>query len=285
MENYRLSALFKIEGLGAASGLFYRGNHLYIISDSSSFLYQYNIETAVLERIKLIGDSHENIAKAEKPDFEAISYYNGSLYLFGSGSTFRRNRLFQVDVATKQVVTVLDLRNLYAAMQERAQLPAEDFNIEAALFDGKCWLLFNRGNGKTNKNIIFTIDDITLKEHFKIDFIAYNLPAINGISSSFTDAIFIDNKIYFLATAEDTNSTYDDGEVFGSLLGQIDRETMEIKGTVKISDSLKLEGLTSYSNSEQLMEFLICEDNDSETLESTIYKVVIEKGSLRNDIK
>ena len=283
MKNHQLTALFTIKGLSAASGLFYGGNHLYLISDSSSFLYHYNTETTVLEKIKVTGDSRDNIAKSEKPDFEAIGHYDGILYLFGSGSTNKRNRMFHVDTETKRLIGIVDLTKLYAAMQESAQLSSEDFNIEGALFDGQQWLLFNRGSGKTNKNIIFTIDDITLKEHFKIDFIPYNLPAINGISSSFTDAIFFENKIYFLATAEDTCSTYDDGKVFGSLLGQIDCETMEIEGTVKISDSLKLEGLALYSNSEQSLEFLICEDNDSETLESTIYKVVIQKGSLRNE--
>jgi hypothetical protein len=40
------------------------------------------------------------------------------------------------------------------------------------------------------------------------------------VRSSFTDAILVDNSIYFLATAEDTESTYDDGEVLGSLIGR-----------------------------------------------------------------
>jgi hypothetical protein len=33
------------------------------------------------------------------------------------------------------------------------------------------------------------------------------------VYAGFTDAILVDNSIYFLATAEDTESTYDDGEV------------------------------------------------------------------------
>jgi hypothetical protein len=280
MQNHQLTAIFKIKGIGAASGLYYKDSSLFIISDNSNLLYQYSTETELLEKIKLDNDSKNNIAKSEKPDFESLVNYNGRLYLFGSGSSAKRNRLFEVDVKTRQLISMIDLSNLYAAMRQIAQLFVEDFNIEGALFDGNCWLLFNRGNGKTNRNIIFTIDDIMLKENFKIVYQDYELPKINGVSSSFTDGVFFDDKIYFLATAEDTISTYDDGVVFGSLIGQIDRKTMEVGWTSKITDSFKLEGLSLYCNSKQYVEFLLCEDNDSESLESTIYKLVLEKGRL-----
>ncbi len=54
----------------------------------------------------------------------------------------------------------------------------------------------------------------------------------------------MDAKIYFLATAEDTQSTYNDGEVKGSLIGVIDVATMKLEFTQKISDTHKFEGLT-----------------------------------------
>jgi hypothetical protein len=49
-----------------------------------------------------------------------------------------------------------------------------------------------------------------------------------------------------LATAEDTESTYDD-EVLGSLIGRINLKTMKIDFTQKISSTHKFEGLTLYT--------------------------------------
>jgi hypothetical protein len=56
---------------------------------------------------------------------------------------------------------------------------------------------------------------------------------------------------FFLATAEDTESTYDDGEVLGSLIGRINLKTMKIDFTQKISSTYKFEGLTLYTNSKE----------------------------------
>jgi hypothetical protein len=53
---------------------------------------------------------------------------------------------------------------------------------------------------------------------------------MKGVRTCFTDAVLVDEKIYFLATAENTY-TYDDGEILGSLIGRIDIETMKIDFT------------------------------------------------------
>jgi len=87
----------------------------------------------------------------------------------------------------------------------------------------------------------------------------------------------VEDKIYFLATAEDTTSTYDDGDILGSLIGRMDSETLEIEFTQKISDTHKFEGLTLYKNSQTEIQFLICEDNDTHVLETNIYKLTFNK--------
>ena len=48
-------------------------------------------------------------------------------------------------------------------------------------------------------------------------FVTVKLPKISNVEFTFTDAILVDNFIYFLASAEDTISTYEDGEVLGSI--------------------------------------------------------------------
>jgi hypothetical protein len=275
MEKFTLEILFQIIGIGSASGLIYQDNSLFIIGDNSGYLYEYNIDNSDLKKHEIIANPTENIAKNQKPDFESITNHNDTLYIFGSGSTDQRNKMVEFDLKSKTKIATNNLTDFYAVMQNFSGIKPEDFNLEGAIFDGENWYLFNRGNGKTNKNAIFTIHAKSLGEEFSLISVDYKLPKIKGVRSSFTDAILVDDKIYFLATAEDTKSTYNDGEILGSFIGQIDLKTMKIDYTKKISSTNKFEGLTLYKKSNNTIEFLLCEDNDTEVLETTIYKLTL----------
>lgn len=277
MEKFQLSLLFKIIGLGSASGLLFQNNTILAIGDNSSYLYEYQTETAKLQRHPLAENAQENTPKAFKPDFEAITQYADSIYIFGSGSTENRNFMVQVDSKTKEVIKTQELTDLYLTMQSFAKIAPEDFNIEGVIYNGETWFFFNRGNGKIGKNVVFTVEGKNLVNEFQIISNEYKLPKIKGVRTSFTDAILVDNKIYFLASAENSNSTYDDGEVLGTIIGRIDVKKMKIDFTQKISDTHKFEGITLYKKSSNEIEFLLCEDNDTEVLEADIYKVVLSK--------
>jgi hypothetical protein len=276
MEKFQLTLLFKIIGLGSASGLIYHDNTIIAIGDNSSYLYEYQIKTNTLNRHDLAENAEENIPKKFKPDFEALTQYQDSLYIFGSGSTENRNVMVQIDSKTKKVIASKDLSNLYLALQSFGEIKPEDFNLEGAIYNGETWFLFNRGNGKTNKNVVFSVEAKNLTNEFRILSNEYKLPKIKGIRTSFTDAILVDDKIYFLATAENTESTYNDGEVVGSIVGRIDIKKMKIDFTKKITDTQKFEGITLFKKSEKELEFLLCEDNDTEVLESSIFKLKID---------
>lgn len=272
MEKFTLEILFHIIGIGSASGLIYKDNTLFIIGDNSGFLYEYSIESKNLQRHEIIENAKENITKSEKPDFEAITHFGDNLYVFGSGSTEKRNKMVQINTLEKEISTN-DLSDLYAVMQSFGEIKPEDFNIEGAIYTGEEWYLFNRGNGKSAKNVIFTIKGKNLVNEFNMLSNNYKLPKIKGVRSSFTDAVILNDKIYFLSTAENTDSTYHDGEILGSFIGCIDTKTMKIDFTKKISDTHKFEGLTVYQNSADTVEFLLCEDKDTAELKSTIYKL------------
>lgn len=276
MEKFTLEQLFRISGIGAASGLIYKDNVLLIIGDNSSYVYEYLMDSQNLKRHPLLENPSENILKKEKPDFEAITTCGHSIYVLGSGSTEKRNKMVQINVADKKIVATNDIADLYTILQNSAEIKPEDFNIEGAIYNGKSWYLFNRGNGSSNKNILFALHGELLTTQLTILSYAYQLPTINGVQTSFTDGILVENTIYFLATAEDTISTYHDGEVLGSLIGSIDLKTMRIKFTKKISDSHKFEGLTVYTHSKEKIEFLLCEDKDTDTLETDIYKLSLD---------
>ena len=277
MGKFTLELLFQIIGIGSASGLIYKDNSLLIIGDNSGFLYEYHIDSKDLKRHPLLENPTENTLKKDKADFEAITHYGDSLYIFGSGSTEKRNKMIQVNSSDKKIIATNDIAALYATLQSFGAIKPEDFNIEGAIYTGESWFLLNRGNGSSTKNVLFTIEGKNLTNDFMILSNAYKLPKTKGVRSSFTDAVLVDDSIYFLATAEDTQSTYNDGEVLGSLIGRINLKTMKIDFTQKISSIHKFEGLTLYRNSKEKIEFLLCEDKDTVVLETEIYKLTLNK--------
>ena len=274
MEKFQLSLFFKIIGIGSASGLVYLNEKLYIISDSSSYLYEYNIENEKLNKIALVDSAKENIPKKDKLDFEAITQKGENLFLFGSGSTENRNRVFKYKPKSGKT-TEKDVTDIYLKIKKEFNISDDEFNIEGAILSDGSIYLFQRGNGISGKNGIIYANDDTENPEFK--FIPFYLPKIKNIHATFTDAILVDDTIYFLAAAENSNSTYLDGEVMGSIIGTIDLKTMKLLNFIQISDKHKFEGLTLYKKTVTQIEFLLCEDTDSELLESDIYKLVLDR--------
>ena len=278
MQKFQLSEYLKISGIGSASGIVFTNQSLYIISDNAGYLYQYDLESDKLVKHPIIENPSENIAKNSKPDFESITQKGNELHIFGSGSTQNRNKNIVFNI-TNQEIQENDLSEMYQNIKKTIPISNEELNIEGALFHNEKLYLFQRGNGANAKNGIIIISN-------NIHFQTIQLPKIKHVETSFTDAILINNKIYFLASAEDTISTYDDGEVLGSIIGCIDVETFKIDFTIQISNSHKFEGLTLFKNSDPSdseqakqshLEFLLCEDNDTEELETKIYKLIISK--------
>lgn len=273
MEKFTLELLFQIVGIGSASGLIHKDDSLFIISDNSSFLYEYNIKEKELHKIKLFENSQENITKKDKFDFESITQKGNKLYIFGSGSTPNRNKRISYDLTSK-AIEEKDISAIYEKLKQNASISDDDLNIEGAVFHNDKWHLFQRGNGAQSRNGIFTLDEQGNDIHFS----PIPLPKIQNIEATFTDAILVEDKIYFLAAAEDTTSTYYDGEVLGSFIGALSIDTFEMIFTQKISETHKFEGLTLYASSQQKIEFLLCEDKDTETLETDIYKLTLDKN-------
>lgn len=280
MQKFQLELLFQIIGIGSASGLFFKNDVLFIISDNSKALYEYNISDKNLDMHIILDNAElpqDNIPKKLKPDFESITPYGEDLCVFGSGSTENRNKMVQFNTYTKKAVKALDLSDLYLSMQYFADIKPEDFNIEGAIYTGNVWYFFQRGNGANGQNGVFTVTAENLENEFSILYNSYKLPKIKGVQTTFTDAILVDDMIYFLATAENSNSTYADGEVLGSIIGSIKTDSMKLKLKQTISDKHKFEGLTLYKNNKDSLEFLLCEDKDTDVQQSDIYKLSLKK--------
>ena len=116
MEKFTLELLFQIIGIGSASGLIHKDDSLFIISDNSSFLYEYSIKEKELHKIKLFENSQENIPKKDKFDFESITQKGNKLYLFGSGSTLNRNKRISYDLTSK-AIEEKDMATIYEKLK------------------------------------------------------------------------------------------------------------------------------------------------------------------------
>lgn len=268
MEKIQLSLLFKIIGIGSASGLVYHEDKLYIISDNSTFLYEYSIPTENLNKIALVENAQDNIVKKDKPDFEAIALKGTDLVLLGSGSTENRNLIFNYAIPTGKIQKN-NIGFIYQKIKQEFTISDEELNIEGLIMNNEQIYFFQRGNGLKGKNAVIFSKDTPQNQQF--EYVSIDLPKIKNVTATFTDAILVEDKIYFLASAEDTASTYLDGEVLGSIIGRMDAKTLKIEFTQQISNTNKFEGLTLYKQSANEIEFLICEDTDSEILESNIY--------------
>ena len=276
MKNFTLEILLHIIGVGSASGLIYNNDNLMLIGDSSGYLYEYNIGDKNLQKHALMENPSENIAKKQKIDFESMVSYDNDVYIFGSGSGELRNEMVKINTISNDTVSTSDLTPLYTSMADFAKIKTKQFNIEGAIYNGEDWFLFNRGNGKDNRNVVFTVTGKDLVNEYQILSNNFKLPKINGFQTGFSDAVLVENKIYFLATAENSKSTTEDGRILGTLIGRIDLETMKIDFTKKISDTQKFEGLSLYSKDGKNINFVLCEDNDTTTLESNIYKLSLD---------
>lgn len=281
MQKFRLELVFQIIGIGSASGFFFQDNILYLISDNIRILYEYRLTDMSLNRHPLMPSGKmgylENITKKDKPDFEAIAVKDSVAYLFGSGSSQMRDSIQPFDIKNKKHLPPIDATDLYLNMADFAGIKPEDFNIEAAVNDGDTWYLFQRGNGPAQHNAVFTLTGDIKETSFQIIHNKYKLPKIKGVRASFTDAVKVGNKLYFIAAAEKGGSTYEDGAVAGSLIGRIDMETMKIDFTKIISEKNKFEGMALFSEKNGQLEFLLCEDTDSDAKASDIYKLTVDQ--------
>jgi hypothetical protein len=274
--NKELQMYAKIKGIGSASGLFLKGNLLYLIGDNSAYLYEYNTKSKTLNKIELLKGLKiaQNIQKVEKPDFEVLCHFKNTLYVLGSGSTPKRNLMITYHLDTKKIVQH-DLSSFYAKVKSSCKIDDDNLNIEGAIFDGVNWFLFNRGNGNAKKNGVVKIYGSDLTKATRIEFTSIVLLKTDQKLISFTDAILYKNQIYFIAAAEDTTSTYHDGEILGSYIGSLNAATLSLSFIKQISSNQKFEGISFFKENTPNLEFLVCEDRDTEILETVIYKLVI----------
>jgi len=265
-----LLLFFKIAGISAASGICYRHNEVYIVADNSPYLYHYDFHESRLYKIQIDSSQiEERVEKKYKADFETLYDLDSVIVLVGSGSGPERCKAFIYNKARQKVEKVA-LDALYDQMQKIGNIDTRNFNIEGISYADGVWYFLNRGNGNMHQNIVFTFRGNSMLRYLPETIQARHitLPPIGGCPSGFSDAQVLGNRLFFLATGEAKASNYEDGDNKGSFISYLDLHTWKFGPIEQLSDTKKLEGLSLYSQSDNSVTFLLCEDPDDETINS-----------------
>lgn len=232
----------------SASGLVKIAGNLCVVSDDENHLVIL-LENGETTQVPLLpGELPLELKERKKlkPDFEAICGIDDEVIAIPSASTDLRMKGVAYHVRTR---TLTNFTITALAAELIRSFP--ELNIEGATFVHNELWLFQRGNGALGANAVIVLDrksflsemqqgsitSVSLKEIRPV-----NLGDHEGATFGFTDACFANNSIYFLAVAEDSKSTYEDGMFLGSLLGR-----MDLKGNIlnqtPLSCDQKPEGL------------------------------------------
>lgn len=261
-----LLLFLKLVGINAASGIHYQQDQLYIVSDNSPYLYQYDMQASQLHKIQLDSTQQQEMAsKKEKADFEALYAIGDTLVVVGSGSTSERETAF-IYQQKDQSVQRVSLAPLYRQMRKIGKVNEENFNIEGIAYADGTWYFLNRGNGPKHQNVVFSFKgDAQLQfQAASLQAKHLKLPPIQDQPSGFSDAMLLDNRLFFLASAENKASNYQDGENMGTYIAYINLKTWKLSPIQTLSKTKKLEGLSLYQQSDSTKTFLLCEDPDDE---------------------
>jgi hypothetical protein len=261
---------FKQPFISAASGLIESHGKFFVVADDENFLAIYDQRTQIGQVSQVFNEILPNekaLRKKNKHDIEALVLLpqQNKLLLVPSGSTPARQRGAIMSQAG-QFENEVSFHLLFSQLTKEFS----EINIEGGVVIGDELYLFQRGNGPKNQNgiIILNLTAFLSNQKLKLKILPIDLGTHKGINLSFTDATVAGTKILFLAVAEDSNSTYLDGQVVGSVLGMMN-PSGEILCTTPLATSSKPEGLC-YSSSEKC--FYVVTDDDNRDLPSSLFR-------------
>ena len=261
-EQMKLDFLRSPDGrlISAASGLVRHKDVYYVIADDqlSLAVFSLNIPSHHYFVPLISGDlpTDKKLRKKVKPDWEALVALTiegdfFTLLAVPSGSTTLRTRGVRVNFQNQKVVSTkfVDFTILYHHLQTRFQ----ELNIEGAAVKDNVLNLFQRGNGRSAQNAVIDLDlkkvlanineSGVINPECIIQIKEYDLGQIKNVNLSFTDACYCtDGSLFFLAAAEDIQSTYDDGAYVGAVLGQLNTAG-EVISVTEVECPAKPEGL------------------------------------------
>jgi len=231
----------------AGSGLAVVGERIVVVQDDANFLALINPRTGRVDHATLprgdggarqFDDLRGN--KEAKLDLEAcVSFQEGDeqvFLAFGSGATGRRERIVWVtglDYAEPSI-EYIDGSLFYAKLRALEGFAPEGLNLEGVVISerGEIWFA-NRGTAREGRilNGLVGFDQkemlgllaapVDARIPSSVGALQFDLGALEGVPLGITDLTRTPEGLLFVAAAEETANTVDDGPVAGSVLGVV----------------------------------------------------------------
>ena len=278
--------------ISAASGLVKRNDSFFVIADDELALSVFKENSSDEVTFPLLTgqlpEDHKE-RKKQKPDWESLCLlpakgpFSEGLLAVPSGST--AHRTLGSYIALKNGILTkprtIDFSNIYRALTSEFS----ELNIEGSVVENSKMTIFQRGNGLNNQSGFIELDldglyqDIlnsgVLSETRILNSKKIDLGLLHGNSLGFTDACFIGpDERYFLAVAENSPNTYEDGEYQGAVLGCLNK-LGQITSMQELDCPFKPEGLWIESQQDKKNIFIVTDADDRKVL-AALYQAVLK---------
>ncbi|MCC6333227.1 MAG: hypothetical protein IT380_04455 [Myxococcales bacterium] len=263
--------------VAAASGVVWHQGSLFVVADDGLALLRVSLEGSSPSLLPLRpGAGGAALAKAAKPDFEALLEVGGRLLALGSGSGPARRRGVWLAVTGGPPAEV-DFSPLYAALASRF----EALNVEGGVARGGEVLLAQRGNGPGREDALVRLDravfevevaagEVTARALRGVTPVA--LGALEGVPLSLTDlCVGPRGELLFTAAAEATDNPWDDGEVAGSVVGVLAADGRAEGASLLTAAGVKLEGVCAVEVAGR-WELRLVADPDDASARAPLYR-------------
>lgn len=255
----------------SGSTICFMNDLFYIMGDDASEILVLNDKLVEVERVQLFPkDENIRIPKAFKSDIESsvLIMHNAieCVLFLGSGSVSpHRDYAYLFEPESKNFSRI-DFSDFYDQLRNQfAQL-----NIEAATMLGSSLALGIRANRSNPDNYIVLANPGKLSPEFQRKVLLKIPVEHTGISGMDYDG---ERDILFITfSSENTNNSYDDGEIGESYLGiiqeaadQIQKNELYISSLIKLSDlgpEFKLQKVESVALTADNRQLLLVADND-----------------------
>lgn len=276
----------------SGSGIEFFEDRLYLAGDDARELLVINKRWKEKERITLFNSAKDRIPKKQKADLEATALVflenTPHLLVMGSGSLEPRNKAILMNLQSKEL-HYIDISVFYSRLQNSG---LTDINIEGATLTNNYLVLANRGNKKNPSNHLIVTDTLFWQHQETADIQLHqvNFDKYEGtIGLSGLTYSSHHEQLLFTTSMEDTDNSYDDGEIGKSYLGMIDNidrklgrphehlkvtELIDLPATDKRFKNQKIESLCIQSEKDYSMKMHMVADND--TGKSHLFKIQLK---------
>ncbi len=212
----RIESVRPLAGVHAGSALVYYEGRLLVVQDDAASVVWIDIASGQTKLLVLEGTG-EQLEKKHKPDFEVAFLGPGKeVTVLGSGSSPQRRRRVVIDLETG-VVRNFDEGLLFEALEKALGVVP---NLEGGAIWRNRLRLFHRGAGADRSAVVDVhLDVLQGKPAEILELSVVDLGAVGGVPLHFTDATICNERLLYLAVAEDTPNAIDDGPVVGAALG------------------------------------------------------------------